>query len=237
MSVRGNVDRVGLDALGAHPVELLPAYPHLLGQVVDGRLGRLAHAQATGHRSPMIRFRVVDVDRGDHRGRQYRSRNRDHSRTAGHRRPGGRVALVDEPQADQGQPRLVARRCARTRSSTSGARPPVAITVTSSGSPGRARAAIRSHDAVDLAGEAVDDARLQRLDRVACRSPTAAGPAPPCAAARRARGQRVDRDLDARRDRAAEVLPRGRHRVEVRRGPEVHDDARAAVQVRRRPAR
>ena len=39
--VRGNADRVGLDPAVAHPVELLPAYPHLLRQVVDASAGRV----------------------------------------------------------------------------------------------------------------------------------------------------------------------------------------------------
>ena len=49
----------------------------------------------------------------------------------------------------------------------------------------------------------------------------------------RAREQRVHRDLDPRREHAARELARRRDDVEVRRRPEVDDDARRAVQLAR----
>ena len=82
-------------------------------------------------------------------------------------------------------------------------------------------------DAVDLAGEAVDDPRADRVDggladQRAWRVEVDARQL------RRARRERLDRDLDARRDDPAEVLAVGRDRVVGDRRAEVHDDARAA---------
>ena len=51
---------------------------------------------------------------------------------------------------------------------------------------------------------------------------------------RRAREERVHRDLDPRREHAADVLARGRDDVEVRRRAEVDDDRRRAVALARR---
>ena len=111
---------------------------------------------------------------------------------------------------------------------TSSARPPVATT----GRRAIELAADRRDDPVYLAGEAVDDAGLEtsdrrladharRLDVVDLDEP------------RRTGEQRVHRDLDPRREDAADVLAVGRHDVEVRGRPEVDDDhGRAEARLR-----
>src|SRR5207248_7808294 len=81
----------------------------------------------------------------------------------------------------------------------------------------------------DLAGEAVDHAGLQALDGVLADHPGWPDQLH-LAQLGRAGGQRVDGDLDAGGERAAQVLAAGGDHVEVRRGTEVHDDRRAAVQ-------
>src|SRR5262249_56902831 len=83
-------------------------------------------------------------------------------------------------------------------------------------------------DPVDLAGEAVDDPRLERGDR---RLPDhrLRPDEVDLAEARRPGEERVHRDLDARREYPADVLARGRHDVEVRGRAEVDDDAGRAV--------
>ena len=112
------------------------------------------------------------------------------------------------------------RACGAIRSAS----PPVAMQRASAPSSPR----ICSTIAVDLAREAVDEPRLERgrgrladhrrrLDEVDLDEP------------RRAREERVHRDLDPRREHAADVLARRRDDVEVRRGAEVDHDARRAV--------
>src|SRR3954471_3765834 len=81
-------------------------------------------------------------------------------------------------------------------------------------------------DRIDLAGVAVDDARADRVDRrladeLAWRDEVDLGQLG------RALGQRLHRDLDARRDDAAQVLAARADRVEGQRGAEVDDHARA----------
>ena len=82
---------------------------------------------------------------------------------------------------------------------------------------------------VDLPGEAVDEPGLQRLlggladhrarlDELDLEQPGGPG------------GQRIDRDLDAGGQRAAEELTPGRDHVEVGRGAEVDDHRRPAVE-------
>src|SRR3569833_1435810 len=139
------------------------------------------------------------------------------------------VALVDQAQADQSQPRLVRVDGAGLVQDEGGQ--------AAGGHHGdlfRVVGQLLRHPldhAVHLAGEAEDDARLQRLDRAL--ADDVAGPYElDLVQLRTALGQRVDRDLDARGDRAADVLPLGRDRVERRRGAEVDHDRRAAVDVR-----
>ncbi len=105
------------------------------------------------------------------------------------------------------------------------ARPPVATTVASPSS-----FSMRDADAVDLRGEPVDGAGLDRLGRVLADH---AARLDQLDAEQRggAAVQRVEADLDAGKDRAAEVLALGRDRFERRRGAEVDDDRRAAVEV------
>ncbi len=87
-------------------------------------------------------------------------------------------------------------------------------------------------DRVDLAGEAVDEPRLERVrgvlgdhgGRLDVVDLEEAGGA---------REQRIHRDLDPRREHAADVLARSRDHVEVRRRAEVDDDARHPVPLLR----
>ena len=81
------------------------------------------------------------------------------------------------------------------------------------------------------AGEAVDDAASGSPRPSPCRSPRAAATRSIRGSFAAARGQRVDRDLDARGDDAAEVLALGRDDVVVDGGAEVDRDARAAEPV------
>ena len=112
-----------------------------------------------------------------------------------------------------------------TSSMTSGARPPVAMTVTDSGSSGASSATIRRAMPSTWPGEPEDDAGLQRLDRVLADHVVRPGQfdleqlgGPP--------GQGVHRDLDARAPaRPPTNSPAGADRVEVGRGAEVHHDA------------
>ena len=83
---------------------------------------------------------------------------------------------------------------------------------------------------------AEDRARLHRAHGVAADRPVG-GPeldprqlGGPC-------GQRLEAQLEARRDRPADVRPVGRDAVERRRRPEVDDDCRRAVKPLRRRAR
>ena len=107
----------------------------------------------------------------------------------------------------------------------SSARPPVATTDDGPSSPSK-----RSHDRVDLTAEAVDRARLDRLDR---RLADHVLRRDQLDAAQRggALEQRVHRDLDAGEDRAAEVLALRAHRVDGVGGAEVDDDGRPAEEV------
>ena len=98
-------DRIGLDPAVAHPVELVPAYPHLLRQVVEDSR-RLVVGSLTRPRLPTAR------------AGGFRTRLRAKTR----RRP------IRVSHGSWTSTTLAS-------SSTSGARPPVAITVTSSGSP------------------------------------------------------------------------------------------------------
>ena len=117
-----------------------------------------------------------------------------------------------------------------TSSMTSGASPPVAMTVTESGSSGASSAAIRRTSALDLARETEDDAGLQRLDRVLADHMIGPGELH-LEQLGGAAGQGVHGDLDPRRKRAPDELAAGADRVEVGRGAEVHDERRAAVEV------
>ena len=85
-------------------------------------------------------------------------------------------------------------------------------------------------DAVDLAGEPVDRARLERVDGVAADDVAGLRQLHP---AERVGPlvQRVEADVDAGRDRAAQQLAVGRHRVVGRGGAEVDHDHRSAVEV------
>ena len=86
------------------------------------------------------------------------------------------------------------------------------------------------HDAVDLAGEAVDDAALERMDRVrpiTRRRGDELDAREPCCAVE----ERLHRDRDAGREHAADVLAARRDGVEVRRRAEVDDDARPAARA------
>ena len=79
------------------------------------------------------------------------------------------VAFVDQPQADQSDHRLVVGDGAALVDDD-GCQPPVAITAVTSPS----SSIIRVDHAVDLAGEAVDDAGLQALHGVLADDPGAA---------------------------------------------------------------
>ena len=88
-------------------------------------------------------------------------------------------------------------------------------------------------DAVHLARKAIQRTGLQCFDGIL------ADRGPRCdelhlAQLRSALGQRVQRDLDTGSEGATEKLPLGRHHVEVGRGAEVDDDARAAIERERR---
>ena len=111
----------------------------------------------------------------------------------------------------------------------SSARPPVATT----GAFGSSELlADPVDDRVDLAGEAVDEARLQRRDG-RLRDHAFGRDERHLRQPRRAREERVHRDLHPRRQHAAGELARGRDDVEVRRGAEVDDDGRRAVPLPR----
>ena len=157
---RGARERHGLrlDPAVAHPVELLPAYAHLLGQLVVRRHALVAHPPRLPTAGPPVAAA----------------------------RSGG-VALEDHPQADQGEPRLVhvdhasprrapAARARRSRSpSRRPGRRPARPARRPSGSR-RRRPGRRSRTGCRTA-----------TPRPCCgRSPTAAGPARPAAAGRRA---------------------------------------------------
>ena len=124
-----------------------------------------------------------------------------------------------------GSTRSIVRECGATRS----ARPPVATR----GRLGAELLADPADDPVHLAREAVHEPRLEPADRrlpdhrrrrgvVDLHEP------------RGAREQRLHRDLDPRREHAADVLALRRDDVEVRRGAEVDDDDRRAVALLRR---
>ena len=89
---------------------------------------------------------------------------------------------------------------------------------------------MRAHEAVDLAGEAVDGARLDRLDRVAADHVAGLDQLDPAQRGGPAE-ERVEADLDAGGDGAAEVLALGRDRVEVVAVPKSTTIDRAAVEV------
>ena len=120
----------------------------------------------------------------------------------------GGVALEDQPQADQGQPRLVGVDDADLVDDQRGE----AAGGDDGDRLGVAGRQLRGHppgDALDLAGEAEDDAGLQRLDGVLADHPLRPGQfhleqlrGPP--------GQRVHRDLDARGERPADELAAAR---------------------------
>src|SRR4051812_29531549 len=138
------------------------------------------------------------------------------------------VALEDQTEADEGQVRLVLgdglALAEQERRKTTG-RDDDRLSAQLVGD--------APHDAVDLAGEPEDDARLERLDgRLADDRPRPdqldlqqpRGPG----------GEGVDGDLDPRRERAAEELALSADDVEVGRRTEVDDDRRPAVQGVRR---
>ena len=89
---------------------------------------------------------------------------------------------------------------------------------------------MRAAEPVDLGGEAVQRAALDRLDRVL--ADDAAGLDELDLAQRRGPAeQRVEADLDAGEDGAAEVLALGADGLERRGRAEVDDDRRPAVEV------
>jgi hypothetical protein len=88
----------------------------------------------------------------------------------------------------------------------------------------------RGDDPIHLPGEAVHDTRLQRGDRRLADHARRLDEVD-LAQARRAVEQRVHRDLDPRRQYPADILSSWGDDVEVRRRPEVDDDARRAVAV------
>ena len=141
----------------------------------------------------------------------------------------GGVALEHQPQADQGQPGLVRVDHAHLvddqrrepASSDDGDRVRVAGGEFGRHPPG---------DSLDLPGEPEDDSRLQRLDRVLADHVIRPGQLD-LQQLRGAPRERIDGDLDARRERAADELASRADRVEVRRGPEVDDHGRPAEQV------
>ena len=100
----------------------------------------------------------------------------------------------------------------------------------------RARSTHALADAVDLGGEAVDRARLDRLDRVLADHAAGLDELDP-AQRRGPAEQGVEADLDAGHDGAAEVLALGRDGVERGGGAEVDDDRRARRRGRRRRRR
>ena len=134
------------------------------------------------------------------------------------------VPLEDDPQAAQGQPRLVVLDRPGERDDQLGQ---------AAGGDHRALPELVLEpvdERVDLPAEPVDRARLDRLDRrladhVLRRHELDA------AQRRRAPEERVHRDLDAGEDRAAEVLTLCADRLDRVRGAEVDDDRRAAVEV------
>src|SRR5690606_11622534 len=138
------------------------------------------------------------------------------------------VALVDETQADERQPRLVDVDGARLPDDQAG--------VAAGGDHGDLVGVVGQlgghplDDAVDLAREAVDDARLEGFDGVL--GDDGAGPDQlHLVELGSGGGQGVDGDLDAGGGDGADVLALGRDGVEGGGGAEVDDDARAAVLV------
>ena len=87
-------------------------------------------------------------------------------------------------------------------------------------------------DAVDLAGEPVDEPGLEAVHRRLADHRGRLGEVDPHQASG-AGEERVHRDLDPRREHPAHVLPLRRDDVEVRGRPEVDGDARRAVAVAR----
>ena len=134
------------------------------------------------------------------------------------------VALVEQPQAREREEVVDLVDCSVNGTMCS-ARPPVATTSTSSlpSSP-----SMRPMIPSTAAGVAVDDAGADRLDRrLADRR--ARRREVDLRQLRAALGQRLEADLDARDEHAAEVLARRRDDVEVHRGAEVDADRGPAV--------
>ena len=156
--------------------------------------------------------RIARAASGEH---GQRLRLDDHAFSSQTRRRPSRVRF--------GSTAAIVRECGATSSE----RPPVATTCASTPS-----SPDRFDDAVHLAGEPVDDARLEpsdrgladhrrRLDVVDLDEP------------RRTGEERFHRRLDAGSEHATDVLTLGRDDVEVRRGAEVDHDHRSAVAVLR----
>ena len=118
--------------------------------------------------------------------------------------------------------------------------PPVRIARTSAGVARpprrRARAGPARAGPVDQRLVAEDRARLHRAHRVAPDRPVRAAQLDPRQLGR-PRRERLEAQLQARRDRPADERAVGRHAVDRRRGPEVDDDGRRAVEPVRPRAR
>ena len=113
--------------------------------------------------------------------------------------------------------------------------PPVRIARTSAGADAVGVGQL-APDPLEQAGRerlvAEDRARLHRADRVPPDRPVRRSQLDP-GQLRGPRGERLEAELEARRDGAADVRAVGGHAIERRRGPEVDDDRRRAVQPRR----
>ena len=166
-----------------------------------------------------------------HAGRSHRarpSRAPPDRRGGPTRRPSVLVALPDEPNPFEGQERVDRLQRPRVRDDQVGQaarRDRLRL--------GAELLADALDDPVHLSGEPVDEPGLQarggvlrdhrlRLDEVDLEQPS------------RAREERLHRDLDPRRQYAADVLPFRRDHVEVRRGAEVDHDRRRPVTFDRR---
>ena len=174
---------------------------------------------------------VPGLEVGELRRRGRRRERRPRSGTGSSRSSHTPVLLEDEAQAVEREPRLVLGDGPRVRRDDRGQ---------PAGGDDRGLADLVDHavgDAVDLGGEAVERAGLDRLDGVL--ADDVAGLDQLDLAQRGGPGEEgVEADVDAGEDGAAEVLALGGDGVERGGGAEVDDDRRPAVEVERgRPRR
>ena len=214
-----DVSGVRRRARGEQPLALVPAHPHLLGQVVVARAGRIG-------RTRLMAQRLRQRGRRDGAWPDITCRGRARSG----------VALVDHPQARRASATargaVTVAQCSTTTAArlTGGDDRHVAGSTPSSaehpGRPAPSTWPAKPNTAPDWSASTVFLAITERgVTSSTWRSWA------PCAP------ERLERDLDAGRDRAADVLAGGVDHVERGRRAEVDDDARARRTGRPRATR